>query len=135
MKAQAALLKTVRGIGDKTIPHLLVMFSERTFNNARQVTAYLGLNPVIKQSGGKHTRHLAMSKQGDKYIRTSLYMPAVCCFRLPEWRPYIQRLKQAGKHNSQIIGAIMRKLAVYCYSVLKSGKPFSPHAANLPAAA
>lgn len=135
MKEQAALLKTVRGIGNKTIPHLLVMFGEKTFSNARQVTAYLGLNPIIKQSGGKHTRHLAMSKQGDKHIRTSLYMPAVCCFRLPEWKPYINRLKQSGKHNSQIIGAIMRKLAVYCYSVLKQGKPFSHPAVNLPTAA
>lgn len=121
---QANLLKTVRGIGHKTIPHLLVMFGQRQFNNLRQVTSYLGLNPIVKQSGNKKTRYLAMSKQGDKYIRTSLYMPAVSCFRLPEWRPYIKRLQDAGKHNRQIIGAIMRKLAVYCFIVLKTGKPF-----------
>lgn len=135
LKEQADLLKTVRGIGSRTIPHLLVMFGERSFANAKQVTKYLGLNPIVKQSGNRKTRHLSMSKQGDKHIRTSLYMPAVCCFRLPEWKPYINRLKQAGKHSSQIIGAIMRKLAVYCYSVLKQGKPFSPHTANFPAAA
>lgn len=52
-------------------------------------------------------------------------MPAVvCAFRLPEYRNFVQRLKAKGKTNKQIICAVMRKLAVYCYTVLKTGEPF-----------
>lgn len=118
------LLKTVRGIGKNTIPQLLTIFAHKHFKTAKQFTAYLGLNPIIKQSGKTKTKYHAISKQGDKYVRTSLYMPAVSCFRLPEWRPFINRLKAAGKTGKQIVCAIMRKLAVYCFTVLKTGKPF-----------
>lgn len=125
LKGKAQLLKTIRGIGSATVPHLLTLFAERTFQNAKKVVSYLGLNPIVKQSGQKKTKYIAISKQGDKHIRTALYMPAmVCAFRLPEYRDFVQRLKAKGKTNKQIICAIMRKLAVYCYTVLKTGEPF-----------
>lgn len=132
---KAALLKTVRGIGKATIPHLLTLFGHKQFLTARQVTKYLGLNPIIKQSGNSKTKFSSISKKGDKHIRTCLYMPALVCYRLPEWQDYVSRLKANSKKGMQIIVAIMRKLAVYCFSVLKQGKPFSHPAVNLPTAA
>lgn len=42
-----------------------------------------------------------------------------------------ERLKQKGKAKMLILGAAMRKLLVFAYGVLKSGKPFAPNfAAN-----
>ena len=34
------------------------------FRNAKAVCAYAGLAPVVKQSGGKRSKDLAISKQG-----------------------------------------------------------------------
>lgn len=124
LQHKADLLKTVRGIGDATIPHLLTLFASRTFQTSRQLTSYVGLNPIIRQSGKKKASHLRISKMGDKFVRTALYMPAVVAFRLPEFKPFIQRLRDKGKHNKQIVIALMRKLLVYCFTVLKTGQPF-----------
>ncbi|MFD1245374.1 IS110 family RNA-guided transposase [Paralysiella testudinis] len=130
LQQKADLLKTVRAVGDATVPHLLALFAEREFNSNRAVTKFVGLNPIIKQSGTKKTSYLAISKMGDKFIRTALYMPAVVAFRLPEFKPFIQRMRDNGKHNKQIICALMRKLLTYCYAVLKSGQPFDPKRLN-----
>ena len=124
LERKAALLKTVRGIGKATIPHLLSLFGHKQFKTAKQVTSYLGLNPIVKQSGNSKAKFPAISKKGDKHIRTSLFMPALVCHRLPEWKDFIARLKANGKKGAQITCAIMRKLAIYCYIVLKTGRPF-----------
>lgn len=126
LKEKAALLKTVRGIGKATIPHLLTLFAERKFKTAKQLTKYVGLNPIIRQSGGSKAYYPAISKMGDKHVRCSLYMPAVLAHRLPEYRPFIDRLKAAGKTGKQICCALMRKILTYCYTVLRTGKPFDP---------
>lgn len=125
LQSKAKLLQSVKGIGARTIPYLLTLFAERSFQNAKQMISYLGLNPIIKQSGKSKARYAAISKQGNKHVRTALYMPAVACFRLPEYKVFIQRLQQAGKHNKQIICALMRKLAVYCYTVIKNKTMFT----------
>lgn len=130
LSQKATLLKTVRGIGKATIPHLLALFGHKQFQTAKQVISYLGLNPIIKQSGNSKAKYFAISKKGDKHIRKSLYMPAVVCHRLPEWKEYIARLKANGKKGMQITCAIMRKLAVYCFTVLKTGKQFDAERVN-----
>lgn len=123
---QAKLLKSITAISDGTIPHILTLFADKQFKTAKQATKYVGLNPIIKQSGNKSTRHLAISKMGDKYIRSTLYMPAVVAFRMAVYKPFIKRLKDKGKTNKQIICAMMRKLLVYCFTVLKTGNQFDP---------
>lgn len=125
LKHKADLLKTVRGIGDATIPHLLTLFAQKQFPNVKAVTKYVGLNPIIKQSGNSKAKFYSISKMGDKHVRTALYMPALIAHRLPEYKPFIKRLKDAGKNGKQICVALMRKILVYCYTVLKTGKPFN----------
>ena len=127
LRHKAKLLQSIRGIGKRTVPHLLTLFVSRKFKNAKQVVSYIGLNPILKQSGKQKTRYCAVSKQGDKHIRTSLYMPAVVCFRLPEFKAYIQRLENAGKKKMQIVCALMRKLITYCFAVLSKDKAFELH--------
>lgn len=124
LQHKAKLLQSVRGIGKRTIPHLLTLFAERDFMNAKQVVSYIGLNPILKQSGSQKTRYCSISKQGNKFVRTALYMPAVVCFRLPEFQDFIQRLQKSGKKKMQIVCALMRKLLVYCFTTLKNNQPF-----------
>jgi len=65
-------LERVPGIGPLTASALVASIGEaRTFDNGRQVAAWLGLVPRQHSSGGKPTL-LGISKRGDSYLRTLL---------------------------------------------------------------
>ena len=67
----------------------------------------------------------AVTEKAEIFINT-YSNPLVRAFTLPEWQPFVNRLKAAGKTGKQIVCAIMRKLLVYCFTVLKSGRPYDP---------
>lgn len=65
-------LEQIPGIGPLTASALVASIGEaRTFDNGRQVAAWLGLVPRQHSSGGKPTL-LGISKRGDAYLRTLL---------------------------------------------------------------
>jgi transposase len=128
LRQRADLLDSIPGVGPATIPVLLTLLGQPTrFAGPRQVGAFAGLNPALRQSGtwqGK-TR---LSKTGDAHLRKSLYLPALVAWRHnPAIRAFCERLKSRGKHGKAILGAAMRKLLCLAYGVLKSGKPFDPN--------
>jgi transposase len=54
-------------------------------------------------------------------------MPAVAAIRCnPILRDFANRLRSSGKHGKQIVAAVMRRLLVLAYGVLKSERPFDP---------
>ena len=56
-----------------------------------------------------------------------LYMPAVAAIRCnPILKDFANRLRSSGKHGKQIVAAVMRRLLVLAYGVLKSERPFDP---------
>jgi transposase len=66
-----------------------------------------------------------LCKTGNARIRKALYMPAMVALRFnPTLRAFAERLLAAGKHKRLIIGAVMRKLLVLAYGVLRSGVAF-----------
>ena len=44
------------------------------FTNYKQIVAYAGIDPMIRQSGDKDGLHLKMSKKGNKRLRTILHL-------------------------------------------------------------
>ena len=60
-------------------------------------------------------------------VRHALYFPAVTAIRCnPQIKAWAQSLRERGKCEMQIIGAVMRKLVHLAYGVLKTGKPYDP---------
>jgi transposase len=60
-------------------------------------------------------------------LRRMLYMPAVAAIRSnPILRDFASRLRSSGKHGKQIVAAVMRRLLVLAYGVLKSERPPDP---------
>lgn len=60
-------------------------------------------------------------------LRKTLFMPAMVAKRHnPALKAFISRLKERGKTDMCIIGAIMRKLAHWIFAILKNNKPFDP---------
>jgi len=128
LKQRGDLLATIPGIGDASVAHLLIALSQHhAFINAKQVVAFAGLAPALRQSG-QWSGNTHIAKNGDALLRKALYMPALCALRFnPPIRVFCQRLKANGKNGKAIACAAMRKLIHIAFGVLKSGKPFDPN--------
>lgn len=131
MKAQVALLSTIQGVADKTAWAILGYLGDyRWFQNAKQVSSYVGLNPRIEDSGTSIHRS-RVSKMGHHRLRKALYMPALSAANHnPVLKAFYQKLIARGKPKKVALIAVMRKLLVIAYGVLKSEKPFDPHYAK-----
>jgi transposase len=77
-------LAKIPGIGPLTASALVATLGDaRSFKNARQLAAWLGLVPRQYSSGGK-TLLLGISKRGDSYLRTLLIHGARSVIRVAE---------------------------------------------------
>jgi len=126
LKRKRDLLTSIPGIGETTAGSLLAEIPHiDRFESAKAVAAYAGLSPRDRRSGTSIHGRPRMCKTGNSRIRKALYLPAVVACRFnPVLRLFAQRLAAAGKHKLLIIGAVMRKLLVLAYGILRSGAPF-----------
>lgn len=127
LQAQSQLLTSIKGIGKITAQQLLAEIPDWTqFGSADELVAYAGLNPSHRQSGNK-TGYTAISKQGNAHLRKTLYYPALSAMQHnPHLKRFALRLKSAGKAKMAVVVAVMRKLLVLAYAILKTGKPYDP---------
>lgn len=128
LSEQVKLITSIAGIGRTTAFVWLgeIGYGDR-FNFTRQVEAFAGLSTRKNQSGTSIRGKERLSKVGNNHLRKALYMPAVVAMRHnPLIRIFVARLKERGKSNMVIIGAVMRKLLRMIFAVVKSGKPFDP---------
>ena len=128
LKKRGDLLATIPGIGEASVAHLLIALSEHHgFTHAKQVVAFAGLAPALRQSG-QWSGNTHIAKNGDALLRKALYMPALCALRFnPSIRTFSERLKANGKNGKAVACAAMRKLIHIAFGVLKSGKAFDPN--------
>ena len=76
-----------------------------------QWVAHAGLDPKPKESGTTINRPRRISKGGNKYLRTALYMPALVAIRHHQnVKAFYDKLIARGKKPLQAIVAVMRKL-------------------------
>lgn len=127
LKGQVSLLTSINGIGEKTAWSILAYLGDISlFSNASQVSSYVGLNPQIAQSGTSINK-TSLSKMGNKYLRKSLYMPAIVATKYnPVLKDLYERILRKGNPKKLALCAVMRKLIVIAYGVLKSGEVFDP---------
>lgn len=116
-------LKTIDGIGENAAAVLCSVITDR-FTHAKQLVAYLGLDPKEHQSGTSIRGRTRISKIGKSDIRAALYMPALVAYRMGAFPDFTARLEAKGKPPKVIIVAIMRKLAVIAFHLLKNGEEF-----------
>lgn len=128
LKRSIELLETIPGIAKTTALRLLAeMPVADKKHSAQSAAAYAGLSPKEHRSGTSVHRATRISKSGNKHLRRSLYMPAICAIKHnPLVRALAERMAAAGKARMAIVAAAMRKLLMIAYGVLKSGKPFTP---------
>ena len=127
LKDKHKLLASIPGVGDKTISIILSSLGNiKEFDSAKQVAAFIGLNPKHRQSGSSLNMISKISKTGDAKLRKAFYMPALVCMRYnPIIHAFSQRLTKAGKPKMVIVIAAMRKLIHIIYGVLKNETLFN----------
>jgi transposase len=124
-KEAREVLKTVPGVGPVTIDVLVSELGDITrFRNAKAVCAYAGLAPVVRQSGGKKSKDLGISKHGSGMLRWALVEAAWRITRgSQKWKRVFERIAQRSKSKRAIV-AIARKLLCVIYAMLKTMTPY-----------
>lgn len=123
---KSKLLDSIPGIGEKTIGVVLAFLSVENFDSAKQIAAFVGLNPKPRQSGSSVRGVSRISKTGDADLRKAFFMPAVVSIRFnPIIKDFAERLSDAGKSKMVVVIAAMRKLLHIIYGVLKNKTPFN----------
>lgn len=122
------LLCTIKGIGSLTAAILLAeMARPGQVERARQAAAHAGLAPRREQSGSSVLRNRGLGKEGNRYLRKALYMPALVAIKYnTPLSHFASRLRSAGKPKMSIVCAVMRKLIHIAFGILKHQKPFNP---------
>lgn len=126
LKRRYELLLTVKGIGQKSAISILAELAVLPSDMSdRQWVAHAGLDPRQFESGTSIKMPPRISKRGNKYLRSALYLPArVACRFEPGVSSFAARLRGCGKKPLQIHVAVMRKLLHAIHAMFASGQAF-----------
>ena len=126
LKALAVRLKafaaTAPGVGFVTAEVVLSELGDVSrFKNAKAVCAYAGLVPAVRQSGGKKSKELAITKTGSPLLRWALVEAAWRVTRQSAaWRRVYQQVKKKAGGKKAVVAVARRLLAVMA-AMLRDG--------------
>ena len=126
LKEKTELARSVPGVGKLVAASFVAVVGDvGKFENAGQLTSFLGLCPRQKISGTSVNRSY-LSRTGDGLLRRHLYMGAVATISKKNvYHDYFDSLVGRGKCKKQALAAVMRKMARAVYAILRDNKPFS----------
>lgn len=121
-------LESVPEFGHKTVAVLRAELGDvARFQRTDQVVAYAGLDIEVKQSG-KWKGQAKLSKRGSGRLRRILYLAVIRCIRLPgsAFGAYYRRLVARGLKKRDAMMAVMRKMLLVAYRLLRTGEMYDP---------
>ena len=123
------LLCTIKGIGSLTAAILLAeMARPGQVERARQAAAHAGLAPRRAESGTSVRRNRGLGKEGNRYLRKALYMPALVAIKYnAPLCHFASRLRAAGKPKMSIVCAVMRSSSISPSVCSNIKSPSIPH--------
>ena len=119
-------INSIYGIGELTTSIIIAELGDiNRFHNIKELTAYCGLDPTIKQSGKSINVQGPISKSGNKYMRKILYIACTNIIRLTaishqenDIEIYYRKKRNEGKHHYAAIVActtkLLRKILALC---------------------
>ncbi len=128
------LLSSIPGVGLKLTGVILGKLKGfESFDTSKEVTSFVGTCPSVYQSGTSVKGRGKISKKGNGYMRTILYLCSLsACKYNKSCAELYNRLVAKGKPKKVALIAVANKLIRQAFGVLKSGKPYDPdHANNL----
>lgn len=106
------------------------MGDPKAFSNRRQLSAFFGFDPVVRQSGKFKAEHTKMSKRGSAIARRAFNTIAVQSIRVINGKPLNPVLREEwearskGKGKGVAIGALTHKICCIVFAMLRDGKDY-----------
>lgn len=121
-------LQTIPGIGPFVAACLLSEIQDMTrFKRQKQLVAYLGLDPRIRQSGHTLNATGRLTKRGTPHGRRAIFIAASVARRFdPSCKAYYDKKRAEGKSYTVATCAVARRLLLIVRAVWLSGGTYDP---------
>ncbi len=122
----ARRLMSIPGVGASVAVTMMAAIGDISrFSSPRQLVAYLGLDPKVRQSGDEPPRHGSISKRGNAQARSALVEAAWMTIRQPgPLHAFAERIR-ARKGGQVAAVAVARKLACLCWQLLTKEEDYA----------
>jgi transposase len=121
LKRKISYLTSIPGVGLITAVTIVAETGGfESFTSIKQLTSYVGLDVVVKESG-KWKGKSKISKKGNGYIRKALFMPALSAKKYSATMSvFYKRIKERKGAKMVAVVAVQRKLLGLMYSLWKN---------------
>ena len=131
IKESIDLIDEIPGFDFMTSVILIAEIGDHTrFKKAKELVAFLGIDPAVSQSGKFSATNTPMSKRGSQTGRRALYTAALVSVRKKPDKEYYNKVlhnyynNRPDKPKKVRLGAVMHKLVNYIFSTLKTREKF-----------
>jgi len=126
LQAQFDHMVVAPGMGEvSTLAALAELTTLPVTLKSSQVSRHAGLDVRLTQSGTSIDKPGRLSKCGNAYLRSSMFMPALSAIRCdPYVKAFYSSLVGRGKRKMQAICAVMRKYLTGLWACMQSGEDF-----------
>lgn len=124
LNEQLTLITSATGIAKKTGPRILIELASLPDDmTGSQWVAHAGLDPRPYESGVSTNKPRRITKAGNRYLRDALFFPALVASQKDKHvKAFYQHLLSRGKKPMQAIVAIMRKLLLAIWGMMKNNE-------------
>jgi transposase len=125
MARQAAIIRSIPGMGPVNVLAILVFLREIGHINSKEAAALAGLAPFAADSGPRQGQRYI--RGGRAQLRKALYMAAISASRYnPDLKAFYQRLRAAGKPAKLVLIGVARKLIVLANTLIAENRCWTP---------
>jgi transposase len=122
------IITSIPGIGKSLATSFICEVPEaEMFKDGKSLVAFVGVDPVVRQSGqyiGKH----GISKKGNRHLRRIIYLMAINVIRFEgRFKEFYLRLRARGKSYMEAVIAVANKLLRTIYTMLIHRTYYSPN--------
>jgi transposase len=120
LKNKIQKLETIPAVGFMTVITILAETNGfALISSQKQLICYAGMDIILNESG-QIKRRSKMSKQGNKFIRHAVHMPALCAVQHnKDLKKFYQNLVERKKAKKSALTAVSRKLLCLIYTLWK----------------
>lgn len=129
---QFEIITSIKGVGQTTAEKFLIEIGDiNRFKSHKQLRAFIGFDPSIKQSGSSINIKGKISKRGNAHLRRTMWQMAVSVIRYSdEFSAYYLKKRNEGKKYKQAVIAVANKLIKTLYALLKNRVKYLPNYRN-----